>query len=140
MSDTLKASRAVVGISLSMNASEIFHGKAFGLGGVPFGNEFAYLTDEVAYATVDAAWEAGVRYYDIVMVRSRTCRAASRQYFASEEARRIPTIFEGREVAHRFSREQRERVFPFSRLRQTIFGTITPRTASNVPSKTAFSV
>ena len=47
-----------------MNASEIFHGKAFGLGGVPFGNEFAYLTDEVAYATVDAAWEAGVRYYD----------------------------------------------------------------------------
>ncbi len=47
-----------------MNASEIFDGKRFGLGGVPFGNEFAYVTDEVAYATIEAAWFAGVRYYD----------------------------------------------------------------------------
>jgi D-threo-aldose 1-dehydrogenase len=47
-----------------MNALEVFPSKTFGLGGVPFGNEFAYVTDEVAYATVEAAWEAGVRYYD----------------------------------------------------------------------------
>jgi D-threo-aldose 1-dehydrogenase len=47
-----------------MNASEIFRGKPFGLGGVPFGNEFAYVTDEDAYATIEAAWSAGVRYYD----------------------------------------------------------------------------
>ncbi len=47
-----------------MNAFEIFRGKPFGLGGVPFGNEFAYVTDEVAYATIEAAWNAGVRYYD----------------------------------------------------------------------------
>jgi D-threo-aldose 1-dehydrogenase len=47
-----------------VNASEIFRGKPFGLGGVPFGNEFAYVTDEDAYATIKAAWEAGVRYYD----------------------------------------------------------------------------
>ena len=47
-----------------MNALEIFQGKRFGLGGVPFGNEFAYVTDEVAYATIEAAWSAGVRYYD----------------------------------------------------------------------------
>jgi D-threo-aldose 1-dehydrogenase len=47
-----------------MNASEIFGEKRFGLGGVPFGNEFAYVTDDVAYATIEAAWEAGVRYYD----------------------------------------------------------------------------
>jgi D-threo-aldose 1-dehydrogenase len=47
-----------------MNATEIFRGKTFGLGGVPFGNEFAYVTDEVAYATIEAAWNAGVRYYD----------------------------------------------------------------------------
>lgn len=47
-----------------MNASEIFQGKSFGLGGVPFGNEFAYVTDDVAYATIEAAWNAGVRYYD----------------------------------------------------------------------------
>ena len=47
-----------------MRASEIFGEKAFGLGGVPFGNEFAYVTDDVAYATIEAAWSAGVRYYD----------------------------------------------------------------------------
>ena len=47
-----------------MNALEIFQDKPIGLGGVPFGNEFAYLTDEVALATIEAAWNAGVRYYD----------------------------------------------------------------------------
>lgn len=47
-----------------MDPAEIFRGKTFGLGGVPFGNEFAYLTDDVAYATIEAAWNAGVRYYD----------------------------------------------------------------------------
>jgi len=47
-----------------MNATELFPTKTFGLGGVPFGNEFAYLTDAVAEATIGAAWEAGVRYYD----------------------------------------------------------------------------
>ncbi|MGA9946422.1 MAG: aldo/keto reductase [Candidatus Cybelea sp.] len=46
-----------------MNASDIFQ-RLFGLGGVPFGNEFTYVTDEVAYATIEAAWNAGVRYYD----------------------------------------------------------------------------
>ena len=36
----------------------------FGLGGVPLGNEFAVITEKDAYATLDAAWSAGVRYYD----------------------------------------------------------------------------
>lgn len=47
-----------------MNATQIFGDKRFGLGGVPFGNEFAFVTDEDAYATIEAAWDAGVRYYD----------------------------------------------------------------------------
>ena len=50
--------------SVFMNAFEIFQDNPFGLGGVPFGNEFGYLTDEVAFATIEAAWNAGVRYYD----------------------------------------------------------------------------
>jgi len=37
----------------------------FGLGGVPLGNEFDVITDEEAYKTLDAAWSAGVRYYDV---------------------------------------------------------------------------
>ena len=37
----------------------------FGLGAVPFGNEFEVVSDENAYKTLEAAWNAGVRYYDV---------------------------------------------------------------------------
>jgi hypothetical protein len=37
----------------------------FGLGGVPLGNEFEVVSDEDAYYTLEAAWNAGVRYYDV---------------------------------------------------------------------------
>jgi D-threo-aldose 1-dehydrogenase len=37
----------------------------FGMGGVPLGNEFEFVTEKEAYATIDAAWDAGVRYYDV---------------------------------------------------------------------------
>src|SRR5260370_28833494 len=34
----------------------------FGLGGVPLGNEFAVITEKDAYATLEAAWGAGLRH------------------------------------------------------------------------------
>jgi D-threo-aldose 1-dehydrogenase len=37
----------------------------FGLGGVAIGNEFQFATDEQAEATMSAAWDAGVRYFDV---------------------------------------------------------------------------
>jgi D-threo-aldose 1-dehydrogenase len=37
----------------------------FGLGGVAIGNEFEFTTDEQAEATLAAAWDAGVRYFDV---------------------------------------------------------------------------
>ena len=37
----------------------------FGMGGVPLGNEFAVVTDQEAEAALEAAWSAGVRYYDV---------------------------------------------------------------------------
>src|SRR5260370_1227236 len=37
----------------------------FGLGGVPLGNEFSVVTDKDAYAILEAAWSAGIRYYDV---------------------------------------------------------------------------
>lgn len=37
----------------------------FGMGGVPLGNEFSVVTDEDANRTLEAAWSAGVRYYDV---------------------------------------------------------------------------
>jgi D-threo-aldose 1-dehydrogenase len=36
----------------------------FGLGGVPVGNEFAFVTEAQAEQVLEAAWEAGVRYFD----------------------------------------------------------------------------
>ena len=36
----------------------------FGLGGVPIGNEFAFVTEAQAEQVLEAAWEAGVRYFD----------------------------------------------------------------------------
>ena len=37
----------------------------FGLGAVPIGNEFTTVTDTEAQQTLEAAWNAGVRYYDV---------------------------------------------------------------------------
>jgi D-threo-aldose 1-dehydrogenase len=37
----------------------------FGMGGVPLGNEFEVVTDEEAHAAIEAAWNAGVRYFDM---------------------------------------------------------------------------
>jgi D-threo-aldose 1-dehydrogenase len=50
------------------NASRQGHYKPafkFGMGGVPLGNEFSIVTDEDANAILEAAWSAGVRYYDV---------------------------------------------------------------------------
>ncbi|GAB2699722.1 aldo/keto reductase [Mucilaginibacter koreensis] len=41
------------------------HIPEIGLGGVAIGNEFEYVSDEEAHATLEAAWQAGVRYYDV---------------------------------------------------------------------------
>src|SRR5262245_5600103 len=47
-------------------AKEIFKPQfRFGLGGVPLGNEFNKVTDKDAEATLEAAWAAGVRYFDV---------------------------------------------------------------------------
>jgi D-threo-aldose 1-dehydrogenase len=37
----------------------------FAQGRVPLGNEFGFATDKEADATIEAAWDAGVRYYDM---------------------------------------------------------------------------
>jgi len=37
----------------------------FGLGGVPLGNEFQSIPDKVAFETLEAAWDEGVRLYDV---------------------------------------------------------------------------
>jgi D-threo-aldose 1-dehydrogenase len=53
-------------MTLPNRAQQIFTPKfRFGLGGVPLGNEFEVVTDEDAEATLQASWEAGVRYFDV---------------------------------------------------------------------------
>ena len=47
-------------------AKQIFNPEfQFGLGGVPLGNEFEVVTDEDAMKTMEASWNAGVRYFDV---------------------------------------------------------------------------
>ena len=58
------------GSSMGQNAGSANNGHykppfRFAMGGVPLGNEFEFVTDEEAYATIEAAWNAGVRYYDM---------------------------------------------------------------------------
>ena len=45
---------------------------ALGFGGAPIGNFLGPLTDEVAEATVEAAWNAGIRYFDTAPFYGRT--------------------------------------------------------------------
>jgi D-threo-aldose 1-dehydrogenase len=55
-------------MNMNDNATSSVHYKLpfkFGLGGVPLGNEFAVVTDKDGYAILEAAWSAGIRYYDV---------------------------------------------------------------------------
>ncbi len=61
-------SRSMNNMENNANSSSNVHYKPpfkFGLGGVPLGNEFAVVTDKDAYAILEAAWSAGIRYYDV---------------------------------------------------------------------------
>lgn len=37
---------------------------SLGLGAAPIGNLYRHITDDVAAGTIDAAWQAGIRYFD----------------------------------------------------------------------------
>jgi D-threo-aldose 1-dehydrogenase len=61
-------SRSTNNMEGKANGSSNVHYKppfTFGLGGVPVGNEFAVVTDKDANAILEAAWSAGIRYYDV---------------------------------------------------------------------------
>jgi D-threo-aldose 1-dehydrogenase len=56
----------VVAMSTESRARRIFRPEfRFGLGGVPFGNEFSKVTDDEAQSALAAAWSVGVRYFDM---------------------------------------------------------------------------
>lgn len=58
--------RRLRSVSMSNRAQQIFQPPfRFGLGGVLLGNEFDKHTDRDAEATLEAAWDVGVRYYDV---------------------------------------------------------------------------
>jgi D-threo-aldose 1-dehydrogenase len=58
-------SNGMESIAVSDNKSHYKPPFRFAMGGVPLGNEFAVVTDKDAYAAIEAAWSAGVRYYDM---------------------------------------------------------------------------
>ncbi len=60
---------------------------ALGFGGAPLGNLFAPVTDKDAEATVDAAWDAGIRYFDTAPFYGLDClKSASDARFRSIRA------------------------------------------------------
>jgi D-threo-aldose 1-dehydrogenase len=61
----MDGSSSMENMAISDNKSHYKPPFRFGMGGVPLGNEFAVVTDKDAYATIEAAWNAGVRYYDM---------------------------------------------------------------------------
>src|SRR5579872_4723841 len=122
-----------------MSVFEIFKDKPFGLGGVPFGNEFAYVTDEVAYATIEAAWNAGVRYYDTSPWYGLGLAERRLGSFLHKQTRSEYT-FPRRSASYSRRRATTTRKSIFRSLRRRITSiTITPATASSVRSKTAYS-
>ena len=73
---------------------------AFGMGGVPLGNEFEYVTDEDAYATMAAAWNAGVRYFEHgALVRTGSGRTPVWHFSAQPGAKPIRSFHESRQIA-----------------------------------------
>ncbi|OWY28253.1 aldo/keto reductase [Herbaspirillum robiniae] len=51
---------------MSERAKQLFRPEfRFGLGGVPLGNEFNKHTDKEAEATLETAWDLGIRYFDV---------------------------------------------------------------------------
>lgn len=51
---------------MANHAKQIFKPEfCFGLGGVPLGNEFNKHTDKDAKSTLEAAWDVGIRYFDV---------------------------------------------------------------------------
>ena len=83
----------------AVNSSNKGHYKPpfrFAMGGVPLGNEFAVVTDKDAYATIEAAWNAGVRYYDMApWYGLGLAERQIRQLSSQQESKRIRRLLEG---------------------------------------------
>ena len=101
----------------------------FGLGGVPLGNEFAVVTEKDAYATLDAAWSAGVRYYDTSpWYGLGLCERRFGNFPPHEQPKRIRSLVQGRKAAQGLAAEQGERLLPVYAVAERC-GSTTRRTA-----------
>jgi D-threo-aldose 1-dehydrogenase len=73
---------------------------ALGLGCAPIGNMFTGVSDDDARATVDAAWDAGIRYFDTAPLYGHG--ASERRLgraFARPVAKRLCAFDQGRSRA-----------------------------------------
>jgi hypothetical protein len=67
-----------------------------GMGGVPIGNGFKPTTDAQAQGALEAAWAAGVRYYDTAPWYGLGLSERRFTFPAQPEARRLRALDEGR--------------------------------------------
>lgn len=59
-----KAGAAALPTNPASNSGAFLPHIRLGLGGAPLGNNFAEIEEDVAQATIEAAWDSGVRFYD----------------------------------------------------------------------------
>src|SRR3954466_14813653 len=83
----------------------------FGLGGVPLGNEFEVVSDEDACKTLEAAWNAGVRYYDVSPWYGLGLGERRYGNFLHNK-NRDSLVFEGGQAAQGVSAQRRQVEFP----------------------------
>ncbi|MGJ3627567.1 aldo/keto reductase [Sphingomonas sp. MMS24-JH45] len=85
----------------------------FGLGGVAIGNEFQFATDEQAEATLAAAWDAGVRYFDVSpWYGLGLAERRFGQLPGAQAAKRVRDIVEGRQADARRPRQRGAEILP----------------------------
>jgi hypothetical protein len=109
----------------------------FAMGGVPLGNEFAVVTGKDAYATIEAAWSAGVRYYD--MAPWYGLGLAERRYgnFLHNKNRSDFVLSSKVGKLLKASKTARTKSYFLSPLRQTMWSMTTPRPVYGAPLRTA---
>ena len=122
-------------------AQQIFQSEfKFGLGGVPLGNEFAKRTDDEAQATLEAAWEMGVRYYDVAPWYG--FGLSERRFGHFLHGQRRDDFVLSSKVGKLFKASKRQRVTRRSfrsPIRPTTSSSTTPPTACAARSRTACS-
>jgi hypothetical protein len=113
-------SRICLGASVSRRLQVVMakgitnHPSNLECGGVPLGNEFEVVTDEDAYATIEAAWNASVRYFDMSPGMDLAWLSPVREVPSQQGAERIRYFHKAGKLLKASKTAKNKEYFPFS--------------------------